>query len=166
MNDTERDQIDWLRTHGPRLLLLARQWVTDQADAEDVLADVLTGFWQRRDHVRDPIAYVYRSVRRRAMNFKRDTTRRADALRRVAPSEPMFIGPDEAAEQGEQRERLHAAMSRLPTDQRELLVMRTWSELTFEQIGGVLDVPPRTAQSRHRAALEQLRRLMTDPGAI
>ena len=53
----------------------------------------------------------------------------------------------------------------LPEEQREVVVMKVWGELTFEAIGQVLDVSPNTAASRFRYAIKALRKaLVAEPG--
>ena len=139
-------------------MLLARQWATSYADAEDVFQEAFTRFWQRRDGVRDPVAYVYQCVRRAAIDRKRDETRRREQM-----DPPMFADPCEpydAVQRKEESTLLEEALSKLGEEQREILVMKTWGDLTFTQIGEVLDIPRRTAQSRHRAALDELRTMM------
>ena len=41
---------------------------------------------------------------------------------------------------------------------REVLVLKIWNGLTFEQIARTLDIPPNTAASRYRYALAALRK--------
>ena len=50
------------------------------------------------------------------------------------------------------------ALARLPVLQREVLVLKIWQELTFDQIGAALGIPPNTAASRYRYALIALRK--------
>ncbi|MFM9001117.1 MAG: hypothetical protein ACKORB_05780 [Opitutia bacterium] len=42
-----------------------------------------------------------------------------------------------------------------------MVVLKTWGELTFDQIGEQLAISPNTAASRWRYAMEALRRLIT-----
>ena len=49
------------------------------------------------------------------------------------------------------------ALAALPTEQREVIVMKIWGGLTFKGIGNVLRISPNTAASRYRYALEALR---------
>ena len=53
---------------------------------------------------------------------------------------------------------IEAALQRLPAEQREVLVLKIWNELTFEQIAETLGIPPNTAASRYRYALAALRK--------
>ena len=70
----------------------------------------------------------------------------------------MFTNPADAAAQAELSERVQQALELLPIEQREVVVMRVWAQLTFEAIGQAVDIPPRTAQSRYRYGVEALRK--------
>jgi RNA polymerase sigma-70 factor (ECF subfamily) len=61
----------------------------------------------------------------------------------------------------ERRAAIEEALQRLPRDQREVLVLKIWGELTFEQIGMTLELSPNTAASRYRYALAALRTELT-----
>jgi RNA polymerase sigma-70 factor, ECF subfamily len=51
-------------------------------------------------------------------------------------------------------------MDRLPRDQREVLVMKIWNELTFAEIGETLGISQNTAASRYRYALASLKKVL------
>src|SRR5689334_21167642 len=67
---------DWLRRHGPALLLAARQWVPSAADAEDVVQEAFLRFWRSRGRAADPVAYLYACARRCALEWRRGGRRR------------------------------------------------------------------------------------------
>lgn len=161
---TDGDIYGWLAEHGPRLVLLARQWVACHADAEDVVQTAFVRFWRHREEARDPIAYLYRIVRHTAMNHHRSASRRRHhedaAAAQPAAAESVFISPPDAAVRAELGERVTAALAVLPIEQREVIVMRTWGRLTFEAIGQAVDIPTRTAQSRYRYGIEAMRQTM------
>jgi RNA polymerase sigma-70 factor (ECF subfamily) len=46
----------------------------------------------------------------------------------------------------------------LPHDQREVLVLKIWNELTFNEIAGALGISQNTAASRYRYALANLKK--------
>jgi RNA polymerase sigma-70 factor (ECF subfamily) len=52
---------------------------------------------------------------------------------------------------------VESAMQRLPLEQREVLVMKIWGELTFQQIAETLKISSNTAASRYRYAIGALR---------
>jgi len=53
---------------------------------------------------------------------------------------------------------LVAAIDRLPDEQREVLVMKIWNELTFAEIASALGISQNTAASRYRYALAALKK--------
>ncbi|HZL35245.1 MAG TPA: sigma factor-like helix-turn-helix DNA-binding protein [Tepidisphaeraceae bacterium] len=53
-------------------------------------------------------------------------------------------------------EAVEFSLSQLPTEQREVVVMKIWGGLTFGQIAKAIGVSPNTAASRYRYALQRL----------
>ena len=66
--------------------------------------------------------------------------------------------PDRGFVEHEERQRLLAALARLPQPQREVVVLRLSAELKFEEIAELLQIPLGTALSRMHAALRHLRK--------
>ncbi len=58
----------------------------------------------------------------------------------------------------ESKRALAAAVDRLPAEQREVLVMKIWNDLTFADIASVLNISQNTAASRYRYALAALKK--------
>ena len=54
---------------------------------------------------------------------------------------------------------VQSALMKLPDYYREVLTLRIWGELTFEQIAEVTGAPPNTVASRYRYGLAELRKL-------
>ena len=53
---------------------------------------------------------------------------------------------------------LATSIDRLPHEQREVLVMKIWNDLTFAKIAEALEISPNTAASRYRYALAALKK--------
>jgi RNA polymerase sigma-70 factor (ECF subfamily) len=62
---------------------------------------------------------------------------------------------DHAAE-----ENLRRALQSLPDDQRQVVILHIWGELTFSQVAEILSISANTAASRYRYALTKLREAM------
>jgi RNA polymerase sigma-70 factor, ECF subfamily len=150
------DQTRWLSEQAPRLILFARQWVTCHADAEDVFHTAFVRFWRQRDRVRDPIPFLFACVRTAAINWCRERGRREKHERAVNP-QPLFATDQDRLTRGETDEAVEEALRGLSEEQREVVVMRIWGELTFPQIGEVLSVSSSTADTRYRSGLQRLR---------
>ncbi|HVS54359.1 MAG TPA: sigma-70 family RNA polymerase sigma factor [Opitutaceae bacterium] len=153
---------NWFQLHGPKLLLCARQWTRTAADAEDVVQEAFVRFWRHQRHLAgEPMALLVTSVRRVALDLARRTDRRLareERAERAGAAAAFFVAP---SENDERRLAIEEALRRLPSEQREVLVLKIWGELTFEQIGATLEISPNTAASRYRYALAALREELT-----
>lgn len=59
-----------------------------------------------------------------------------------------------------ERERVRAAIEQLPLEFREIIILREYEELSYQEIGAVLSVPPGTVMSRLARARGRLRDLL------
>lgn len=66
--------------------------------------------------------------------------------------------PEVALERAELRRMVWEAIRRLPTNDREILVLREFQELTYAEIAEVLEIPQGTVMSRLHGARARLRR--------
>jgi len=72
----------------------------------------------------------------------------------VAPSRLM---PSKTTEQSERLNLVRQAVQSLPVDLRQVIVMKEFEEMTFQEISDALDLPLSTIKSRLYTALKQLR---------
>jgi RNA polymerase sigma-70 factor (ECF subfamily) len=54
---------------------------------------------------------------------------------------------------------LQSALRMLPQEQREIVVLHIWGELTFEDAAAIVGISPNTAASRYRYGLGKLREI-------
>ena len=143
---------------GPALLLFARRWTNCRAEAEDIVQEAFVRFW-RQQHSVENRALLYATVRSTALDRLRSDQRRARREAAVALDgaqhlEPQFTSVDEG------QQMLAAAVERLPNEQREVIILKIWNELTFAEIGHVLEISQNTAASRYRYALGTLKKIL------
>jgi RNA polymerase sigma-70 factor (ECF subfamily) len=153
----------WFHHYGPKLLLCARQWTRSAADAEDVVQEAFVRFWRHQRHLPgEPVALLVTSVRRAAFDLARRENRRS-FREKLADDGVEGRGPifQHSLESHDRREAIEAALRQLPDDQREVLVLKIWGELTFQQIASELAIPSNTAASRYRYGLAALRKELT-----
>lgn len=156
----EQDWRAWFAEHGARLRLIARQWTRSEADADDVLQEAFVRFWKHQRHLPgDPNALVVTSLRRAALDLHRRTDRRT--LREQVVSADAETFQEFEPDADPRLQALARSLPSLPAEQREVVVLKVWGDLTFEQIGEQLAISPNTAASRWRYAMEALRRLVT-----
>ena len=156
-----RSEEDWqtcFRQLGPALLLFARRWTNCRAEAEDVVQDAFVRFW-RRQHSIENRALLYATVRSTALDRLRSDQRRARREAAVAvEGEPHFEPQFTTVDEGQQM--LAAAVERLPNEQREVVILKIWNELTFAEIANILEISQNTAASRYRYALGALKKAL------
>jgi RNA polymerase sigma-70 factor (ECF subfamily) len=140
----------------PSLLLFARQWTDSMADAEDVVQEAFVRFWRKQHDIANR-ALLYATVRSIALDFLRKRSRRERREAAAVAEDDRPVQPQFAVEDDGQRA-LAAGIAVLPNEQREVLVMKIWNDLTFAEIASVLGISQNTAASRYRYALAALKK--------
>ncbi len=157
------NQTDWERwvlSHAPGLLLFARQQSRCEADAQDLVQEAVVESWQRQtDGAPPPLALVFATIRRRAVDWGRSQDRRAvrEAATHAEIPECWF---DSSIEDRERNLLIQKAMLKLPEDYHEVITLKTWGGLTFAEIAVALEIPANTAASRYRYGLDELRKAL------
>ncbi|MDF1815702.1 MAG: sigma-70 family RNA polymerase sigma factor [Verrucomicrobiales bacterium] len=152
---------DWLNENGSRLMLYARQQTRCEADAEDVLQMALVKTWKTHGSTPDDkvISLAYTNIRRCAIDLARSNQRRTAreefAVRESGEAVSWFKLPED-----DETRILQVALSKIPEKFREVLTLKIWGELTFQQIGETLEISANTAASRYRYGLEAMRKVM------
>ena len=151
------DWNQWLDRHGGALLMLARQWAPTASDAADIVQEGFLRFWRSRQNAADPEAYLYACLKRCAMDLHRGNRRRRHRECVAAREEGSGGWLSDHSERDARIKEVEQSLMQLPPSQREVLTMKTWGRLTFEQIAAALEISPNTAASRYRYALGKLR---------
>ncbi len=147
----------WLRTTGPRFLLYARQQTRTESDAEDVLQDALVESWKRTGGM-PPDPLVFATIRRRAIDLARSSDRRGVREVEAGTPDTDWFSPD--IEERETQRMLEDAVKSLQPIYREVITLKVWGGLTFQEIAETTGVPLNTAASRYRYAIEGLRGIL------
>jgi RNA polymerase sigma-70 factor (ECF subfamily) len=114
------------------------------------------------DPVRDPRAWLLAGVRRCAVDAQR--RRQREIGLEVGGSLAQALLAPAPETHREDHQRLASALATLPPKLREALYLRHWSELSYAEIGRILDVPLFTVASRCRLGLARLRRALRVEG--
>ena len=150
--------------HADGMYRLAASLVGNAADAEDVVQEALIGAFrgagkfQGRSSVK---TWLTRIVLTQAALFHRDRKRRR--LRQSDPAHHWLVASDAVAGVDAKID-LHAALQRLSSEHREVLVLRELEMLPYEQIAAVLEIPVGTVESRLFCARSELRLVLRNDG--
>jgi RNA polymerase sigma factor (sigma-70 family) len=129
--------------HRRRLMGLAAAVTLDRSVADEIVQEAFAGLTPRIAVVRDPEAYLQRSV----INLSIRVVRRRERARSVVarPLEQSAIP---------EIDELWDVVAGLPVQQRAVVVLRFWEDLSQKQIASVLEIPIGSVKSTlHRALL-------------
>jgi len=114
--------------------------------------DAKVSSWLHRIAVNQCLT-VKRRAKTRSESFLDDENNQEEKVF-VAPSR---LSPSRTTEQNERLKIVRQAVNSLPVDLRQVVVMKEFEEMTFQEISDTLDLPLSTIKSRLYTALKQLR---------
>ncbi len=145
------------------LRTLAANLLDDKAAVEDVVHDVFVSLLQIVDkfELRSSLAgYLKTCVANRSRDYVRRRKQQTDAVNKVEQVLSSDDGPVHLIVKSEQLQKLGSAMSRIPYEQREVIVLRLHGQMKFRTIAELQNVTTKTAHSRYRAGIEGLRLIL------
>jgi RNA polymerase sigma-70 factor (ECF subfamily) len=150
------------------LLLLAMSLLNDRTASEDVVHDVFVSFVRRLDDFRltgSLKSYLMTCTVNHARNRNKSEHRWANRETEGAKElEAPIEGPLESIVCNEQIELLGNALTGLPFEQREAVMMHLHASMTFRDIAKACRISPNTAKSRYRYGIDKLRSLLNGGG--
>lgn len=128
--------------------------------AQDITQDAfmkLFSQYRQGAQVDNPEAYLIRTARNLSINAGKRRNRDESlhdryTLRRRDATEPA-LGEERATA-------LRSALAKLPEEQREVIFLKCFSDMSFQDIADRLEVPLQTAASRYRYGLEKMKSLL------
>lgn len=126
----------------------------DEGLAQEVVQELFLKLARDADAVttaRSERAVIFTMARNLSLDALRRRQREEKALEAWERELPGWFAP--AAD----HESLIAALAELPEEQRSVVHLHVWEELSFREIGELLALPTQTIASRYRYALEKLR---------
>jgi RNA polymerase sigma-70 factor (ECF subfamily) len=147
----------WFDAYAAQLVLYVRQWL-DVGLAEDVVQDVFVRLAAIRSEPANAKAWLFRSVRNEAISKIRSRRRRQNHEARRAANQPTWFEPrpDELVDAATAQ----SAVESLPAEQREVVILRLWTGMTFQEISEIVSRPVSTVADRYHSALAAIRRTM------
>ena len=149
--------------HAPALFAFLLNVTRSEAETRDVMQELFARLIERPerfDGVRDERGFLLRLAHNLAIDQTRRRTAHAHAVERAGlePVDLFANTPDPDAKAFQQA--VASAMAELPEEQRAVVHLKIWEDLTFAQIAEALAIPANTAASRYRYALDKLEGLL------
>jgi RNA polymerase sigma-70 factor (ECF subfamily) len=147
------------------LTALAMRFSNDQADAEEIVADVLWQVWSNAksyDEQRGSVAaWLVTLVRSRAIDRLRARKARQARPGGQMPDQPV-IDPAAAVDAAQRAQIVRTAVAALDGDERTALELAYFSDLSQSQIAQRLGIPLGTVKTRIRGAMIKLREALSE----
>jgi RNA polymerase sigma-70 factor (ECF subfamily) len=135
--------------------------LADRAAAADVVHTVFLRLAKAGSigDVESP-AYLRRAVRNECYSVMR--TRQRDIV--IAVDARLLERVEGADDRPAERLALEQALQQLPAEQREVVHLKVWEGMTFQEIADLTGESLNTAASRYRYATEKLRAILVEKG--
>jgi RNA polymerase sigma-70 factor, ECF subfamily len=162
--------------YSPRLYGYFYRLTGRREDAEDLLQEVFVRVVRmiaRYEHDGRFDAWLFRIAtnlirdrvrrHRRSPGFETAGAREGDECERLdeLPDDDAGL-PGDALDRAEQVDRLQQALSRLSDAEREVILLRHFSQMSFREVAEVMSTPLGTALARAHRGLARLRQLMEE----
>lgn len=147
------------RDYFPYICTVIYKFIPNSQVAEDLAQDIFFDLWKRKNRMEftgSIKAYLRRSAINKSMNFLRD--QKPDAFSESPENEiytPIQIDPSLADHELQQQ--IDAAIDQLPERCRIIFVLSRFEDLTYKEIGQLLDIAPKTVENQIVKALRLLR---------
>ncbi|MGL4943130.1 MAG: RNA polymerase sigma factor [Thermoguttaceae bacterium] len=139
------------------LVLFARTWGLD--GAEDVVQNAflkLVDHASKRGVPEYPVAWLYRTVRNEAVSqWRRKERRQRHETARSEQSATWWLPANDSTQDPQE---MQLALEQLPKEQSEIVVLRIWGGLSFDEIAMLTETPKTTIFRRYTDALALLKR--------
>ena len=142
--------------HGAALYRYAVMVLADPAAAADVVQTVFVSLIRQRASPDFDERYLRRATRNECFSALRK--RRRDAL---AGAGPILETIEGRSDRPDERLALEQALRELPPDQREVVHLKAFEGMTFQEIAELTNESINTVASRYRYAIEKLRESLT-----
>lgn len=148
---------------------LALRMCSSAAAAEDVAQEAFLSAWKNLPQFRGDSQFstwLYRLTTHAAIDYlRREKRHEASDIDDVTVADETS-SPQEAVERSEAQTAVRDALAALSPEYREVILLRYMQELSYEEIGIALHLPPGTVKSRLNRAKGQLKEILQQSGNI
>jgi RNA polymerase sigma-70 factor, ECF subfamily len=142
------------------LFRVAFRMLGDYDDARDATQSAFIKAYEKLGSF-DPrfrfFSWIYRILLNESLNARRDRRPHQD----VAPDMPAVGSQLDQLEAADRRRLVQQALLALPVEYRQVVVLRHFGELNYDDIAATLGIPAKTVKSRLYTARQRLLELLT-----
>jgi RNA polymerase sigma-70 factor, ECF subfamily len=150
---------EWYDDYAGAVYRLLLAILGKESDAQDALSEVFLNL-ARRDlrPIKEPRFYLLAAAR----NIARSLLRKQKRENLAAACDHFFTSDSLSPEKLLLAQQVETALLELPAEQREVVVLKVYEELSFGEIARLTHTRLNTVASRYRYAAEKLRRLLEE----
>lgn len=143
----------------------AYRYFSNSDDAKEITQRTFVKAYQKIDTLSDAqkfSSWIYRIANNLCLDeLKRAGRKRSAPLEALksAETQPMAAAPDVDLTKNEATVLLNKALIQIPTEQRVVIIMKEYENLTFVEIAEILDEPVNTVKSRMYYGLKALKKI-------
>lgn len=145
--------------HAPSLFAFLLNFTRDESDTRDLLQEIFVKIAREPEllgGVQNERAFLIRLAHNQAIDLIRRRDTRIRTKENFVAERISLFAPASDPDETVFRQELAVALGELPEDQRAVVHLKLWEELTFEAIAEALEISPNTAASRYRYGLDKL----------
>ncbi len=143
-----------------KLFRFAMSMLRDEAEAEDVVQEVVIKLWKQRDqldHIQNMEAWTMRLTRNLSIDKIRSKHRRFEPIDTVIDLKESQPSPAKQLELSDAMEHLKKWIVQLPENQRLVFQLRDIEGMTYKEISETLDMPLSQVKINLFRARQQIR---------
>lgn len=153
--------------YGGQLLHFAHRLVGDMQLAEEIFQDTMLKAWQQAAQFRVDghlKAWLFRVARNNAIDHMRKKRLPIEEFTSCMETAALTFRPEREAERAWLSSEVYEAIGELPLAYREVIDLRFFHQLCYQEIAQVLEIPLGTVKSRLNYAIQRLTKILHDRG--
>ena len=153
--------------HADALFLFGKKLCNDEEQVYDYIHDLFVYIWENREKLGDPViirAYLLKSLRNRIIDdFRKSKNRDFSADVAVVKDTDLSKEEEWVAFETETKlnEQLNKALKNLTDRQREIIHLKFHQNLSYEEIGDILNINYQSVRNLAHRAISELRKYMS-----
>lgn len=146
----------------PSLCYFAQRLINDREEAEDIVLELFTKLWQRKEHfetIANIKAFLYISTRNTCLNYLQYRQRKTNSQKefKYIAAAQLPVSFDFELINAEVMQEIHRQMEELPRQCREIFKLIFFQGLTTADIAARLKISPKTVLNQKLKAISLIR---------